>query len=149
MGGSRNRDPGTEDKTRSQNITICGDAKGNAFVHGDCNLTEVSYVEVTLPPAETVDIQQELEKLRSILARIESADQKKLDHRLEEAIDEARQEDPDKGDVSRALEGAIKYAKRAKEFSEVAEELIPRITNVCGWLGGHGAPLLSLMGLTA
>lgn len=131
-----------------QSVHIEGDAKGNAFVQGNRNRTKVKYTEVSLPPPESVDIQQELEALRSILAGLRSDDRPKIDNRLEEAIDEAGGEEPDKDAVGRALEGALKYAKKANDFSEVAEDLIPRITKVCGWLGKFGAPLLALMGLS-
>jgi len=131
------------------NVTVGGDAKGNAFVQGDDNTVTVRYREVVLPPAEQVDIRQELEALRDILSRVQSDNSRRIDSRLEEAIDEAGRDDPNKDDIGAALEGALKYAQRANEFSEVAEELIPRITQVCGWLGKVGAPLLGLLGLVA
>ena len=149
MGNSGSRETAKQDAGGTQKVKIGDDAKGVAIVHGEGNLTDVKYVEVNLPPAESVNIHQELQALRSIMARLQSADQAKIDNRLEEAIDEAWQDEPDKDGVSRALEGAIKYAKKANDFSEVVEDLIPRISKVCGWLGKYGGGLLGLMGLAA
>ena len=145
--GSTDDDNGSKGSGRSLNVSIGGDAKGNAIVLGDDNVVTVTYREVVLPPPEQVDIMRELQALRDVLQRLPSEHRGRIDSRLDEAIDEVERDEPDKGDIGAALEGAINYAKRANEFSEVAEELIPRITRVCGWLGKYGTPLLGLMGL--
>ncbi len=145
--GSTDDDNDSKGSGSSLTVSIGGDAKGNAIVLGDDNVVTVSYREVVLPPPEQVDIKRELEALREVLARLPSEHRTRIASRLDEAIDEAARDEPDKDDIGAALEGAIKYAKRANEFSEVAEELIPRITQVCGWLGKVGMPLLGLLGL--
>ncbi len=132
----------------SLHMNVGGDAKGNAVVQGDGNVITVNYREVVLPSPDQVDIRQELRALQDILSGLVSDSNSKIEGRLAEAIEEAARPEPNKGDIGDALEGAIKYAKRADEFSEIAEILIPRITQVGGWLGAFGTPLLDLMGLT-
>jgi hypothetical protein len=128
-------------------IIVKGSISGkNIMVAGDNNVTKVNMQE-QLPPAESVDIKAELSALREILAKLQSSDQKKINNAIDEAEDEAKKDEPDKDEVSKALERAMGYAKKAGTFTTIIETLKPHILNISGWLGENWQVLTKAIGM--
>lgn len=120
---------------------------GAQVVTGDNNVAKMENVRVTLPPAETVEIKEEVSALRELLASLSAPNQGKMDRALQDAEEEAAKPDPDKDEIGDAIERAIKYAKGASEFGEQIERLAPRLAAVTSWLGKNWHKILAMAGL--
>ncbi len=130
-----------------RSVTIGRDAIGSQIVTGDQNVVTSSGQRITLPPAESVDIQKELGELRAILATLKAPDAAKIGRALDDAEDEVKKDKPDKDEVGGAIERVVKYAKGASDFSEHVEKLAPKLAAVCSWLGENWVKLLALAGI--
>jgi hypothetical protein len=130
-----------------RSVSIGRDAIGSQIATGDRNVLTQSGQRITLPPAESVDIRNELAELRAILATLKAPEAGKLGRALDDAEDEAKKDEPDKDEIGGAVERAVKYAKGASDFGEQVEKLAPRVAAVCGWLGENWHKLLSLVGI--
>jgi hypothetical protein len=119
-------------------------------VQGDRNTNTVGAQTIDAPGAAVVDVKTELAALRELLAALKDVpDRGKLDRAMQDAIDEANKAEPDKEEVSGAVERAIKYAKSANDFGESLEKLLPRLTAIAAWVGVAGRGLLALAGVPA
>jgi hypothetical protein len=130
-----------------RSVSIGRDAIGSQIVTGDRNIVTQSGQRITLPAAESVDIQKELAELRAILATLKAPDAGKLGRALDDAEDEAKKDEPDKDEIGGSIERAVKYAKGASDFGEQVEKLAPKLAAVCSWLGENWLKLLPLAGL--
>jgi len=61
-----------------RSVHVGGNAIANNIITGDKNKATVHYERVTLPPASTVNIEQEIAKLRESLAGLNSEDSTKI-----------------------------------------------------------------------
>jgi hypothetical protein len=124
------------------------DVTGSSVVTGDHNTVSTTMKQVTLPPADTVDLRAELVALRELLAQLKKVpDRGKLDRAMQDAVEETHKAKPDKDEVGSAVERAIKYAKSADDFGDHVEKLLPRVAAVTSWLGTAGGGLLSMLGV--
>jgi len=131
-----------------RSISVGRDAIGSNLITGDHNKARAQYERITLPPPNTVNIQQELAKLRESLSGLISEDSTKIQNALSDAESELKKPKPDKSEVGGALERVLKYAKEAVGFGELAEKLKPQIINVAAWLGSNWHSLLGYVGLS-
>jgi hypothetical protein len=126
------------------------DITGSSIVTGDHNVVSTTMKQITLPPADQVDVKAELVALREALAGMRKVpDRGKLDRAIEDAVEETAKPEPDKEEVGGALERAVKYAKAADDFADHADKLLPRLAALASWLGPVGHGLLSLLGLSS
>ena len=132
-----------------RSVHVGGNAIANNIITGDKNKATVHYERVTLPPASTVNIEQEIAKLRESLAGLNSEDSTKIHNALSDAESELKKPKPDKAEVGGAVDRVLKYAKAAMGFGELAEKLKPQIINVAAWLGSNWHSLLGYVGLSA
>lgn len=135
-------------KGDDRSVTVGGSVIGSNVVTGDKSSATVSYKRITLPPPHTVNIQQELAKLRESLGALKTDDALKIGNALSDAESELKKPKPDKSEVGGAVERALKYAKEAIGFGELAEKLKPSIVNVAAWLGANWHSLLGYIGLS-
>lgn len=145
MAASSDKDVPVEAGSRSVNIG--GNVQGAAIVVGDSNTVSVEYTKTELPPADSVDIHQEIAALKELLAQLGSDHGRKIDNAVADAEDELSRESPDKDEIGRALERALGYANKAGALAESAGKLAPHVRNVVGWLGDNWHKLLPLVGL--
>jgi hypothetical protein len=136
----------TEASDRS--INVGRDAIASNLITGDNNTASANYQRITLPPANSVNMQQEVAKLRESLTGIKSDDSIKIDNALSDADSEIKKPKPDKSEVGSAIERVLKYAKAAVGFEELAEKLKPQVINVAAWLGANWHSLLGYVGLS-
>lgn len=133
----------------SRSVSIGGNATGSNIITGDGNKASLHYEHVTLPPPNTVNMQQELSKLRETVAGLKSDDETKIHNALSDAESELKKPNPDKAEVGGALERVLKYAKQAVGYAELAEKLKPQVINAAAWLGSNWHSLLAYVGLSA
>jgi hypothetical protein len=125
------------------------DITGSSVVTGDRNVVSTTMKQVTLPPADSVNLKAELAALGELLAELKNVpDRGKLDRAMEDAVEEAAKPQPDKDEVGGAVERAIKYAKSANDFGEHVEKLLPLLTAIASWVGAAGRALLATVGVT-
>jgi TIR domain len=133
-----------------RSINVGGDAIGNVMNTGDNNwitaTVDPSLTKTAQPPAHSVDINQELEHIRSLLKKVGSGDIGKIGRALDDASEEARKSAPDKEEVGKAVDRALGYAKKADGFASTAAQLAPHLRNVVAWLGPNWRKLLSTLG---
>lgn len=132
----------------NRSVSIGGNATGNNIITGDKNKATLHYQQITLPPPNTVNMQQELAKLRDSLTGLKSEDSTKIQNALSDAESELKKPKPDKSEVGGAIERVLKYAKAAVGFEELAEKLKPQVINVAAWLGANWHSLLGYVGLS-
>ena len=130
-----------------RSVIIGGDATGSSIVTGDRNIVETNYQQVTLPPAESVNISAELNALREALEKLDAPDGRKIANALTDAEDELTKPEPDKDEVGKALERALEYASKADEFADATEKLVPHVKSVAAWLGKNWYKILGVVGL--
>ena len=135
--------------TGNRSINGGRDAIASNLITGDHNSASTHYEHITLPPASSVNIQQEVAKLRDSLAGLKSDDSTKIQNALNDAESELKKPKPDKSEVGGAIERVLKYAKESVAFGELAEKLKPQVINVAAWLGANWHSLLSYIGLSA
>jgi len=124
------------------------DITGSSIVTGDHNLVSTTMKQVSLPPADTVDVKAELAALRELLAELKNVpDRGKLDRAMQDAVEETAKPQPDKEEVGGAVERAIKYAKSANDFGDHVERLLPRLAAIASWVGVAGCGLLAMAGV--
>jgi hypothetical protein len=100
-----------------------------------------------LPKPADVDIRKELSELRDILLTLSVGDRhQNLEAALTEAVNEAERPNPDRDVIGNATDRALKFAKKADDFSERLEHVVPRIMQIAGWLGNNWYKILSLVG---
>lgn len=85
---------------------------------------------MTLPLAEKVDIQAELKALHEILAKMNAVDNRKIDNAFSDIEDELTKSQPDKDEIGKALERALKYAEKADNFASSIEKFAPKIMKI-------------------
>src|SRR5690349_10055454 len=104
-------------------VWIGRDALGNQIITGDSNVATTSGQNIAFPLAESIDIRAELEALRAALAQLRTDDRLKIDNALDEAEEELGRSEPSKDEIGGALERALKYARQAQGFADVALQL--------------------------
>jgi hypothetical protein len=115
-------------------------------VAGDRNV--VHFQQVTLPAADEVDMASEVATLRELLGRLDSTDRRKIDNAFADAADELARPEPDRDEVGKALDRALEYGKKAKDFAGIVEALKPHVVGAVGWLGKNWHKILGVVGLT-
>ncbi len=86
-----------------------------------------------------IDLATEIRALREALNTLTGPDHDKMTRALDDAQDEAKKAAPDKTEVGSALTRALKYAKTAAGFADVAEKLAPHLASLGHWLGAAGS----------
>jgi len=137
------------DAPGNRSVSVGGDATGNVVITGDRNKANLEYKQIALPPAHTVNMTQEVAKLRESLGGLKSDDSPKVTNALSDAESELKKPQPDKAEVGGAIERALKYAKQAAGYAELVEKLKPQIINAAAWLGSNWHSLLGYVGLSA
>jgi len=130
-----------------RNISIGGNATGNAFATGDHSTATVDYKKAVLPPAATVDINAEIKALQQLLLNLNTDKRERIETALKEAAEDAAKPNPDKDEVGKSLERALDYASKAADFAEKSGKIANTVQNVVGWLGSNWAKLLPLVHL--
>lgn len=120
---------------------------GANIVTGDSNVVSTNTIRQPLPAPDTVDVVGELAALRKIIEELSMPDRGKCQRALDDATDETAKPSPDKEEVAGAIERVVKYAKAADDFGEHAATMLPRVIALGSWLGAHGRPLLSMLGI--
>ena len=124
------------------------DVTGSSIVTGDRNTVTTTMRQVTMPPADQVDVKAELAALRELLAGLKNVpDRGRLDRAMQDAAEETAKPEPDKEWVGNALERVAKSAKAASDFSENAEKIVPRLVALGSWLGPAGRAVLNALGV--
>ncbi len=132
---------------RSRSVSIGGNAEGNIIQTGNQNVATISHQQVTLPPPDEVDMENELAVIRDMLAALTLAEERKIANAFSDAEDELSKSEPDRDEIGRALERALDYARKTSEFATVVESLAPHVVSACGWLGKNWYKLLGVVGL--
>jgi hypothetical protein len=134
-----------------RSVKIGGNAVGNVIATGDANKIDATanakMTKAVLPSPNSVDVVDELLKLRAILDTFEGEHRGKVVRALDDAIEEGRKPHPDKDQVGSALGRAIEYAKKGNRFADEVGKLVPHVTQVVAWLGSNWHKLLPLVGL--
>ncbi len=141
--------PPTVPTSSNGGISIGGSVSGSALNTGNNVSQSVTFHNVALPPAESVDIKAELAALKEALASLQAPDQKKVERAIEDAEDEADKPEPDKAEVGGAVERALGYAQKAEGFLKVAETIKPHLTAIVGWIGTNYDKILATVGMAA
>lgn len=128
-------------------MNVGGKVTGSIIQTGDGNVASLHYQPASLPPPDKVDIAKELAGLKEKLARLESADRKKIDNALDEAREELTKPKPDKDEIGKALDRALEYGKKAQGFAKIVEELKPYVSNAAAWLGENWYKIVGAVGL--
>jgi hypothetical protein len=124
------------------------DITGSSVVTGDHNVVTTTMKQVTLPPADTVDVKAELAALRELLTELKNVpDRGKLDRAMQDAVEGTAKPQPDKAEVGGAVERVVRYAKAADDFGEHVEKLLPRLAAIASWAGAAGRGLLTMAGV--
>lgn len=134
--------------SQNRSVSIGGSVTGSAIQTGDYDTATINYQQVSLPEPESVNIQEEFNALREIIAKLETSDRRKIDNAFEDAQEELNKPQPDKDEVGDALKRALKYAKKAEGFAGAIEKLQPRLSKTTAWLGDNWHKLLGFVGLT-
>ena len=83
--------------SRSNRSVTARDITGSSIVTGDHNVVSTTMKQITLPPADQVDVKAELAALREALAEMRKVpDRNKLDRAIEDAVEETAKPEPDK-----------------------------------------------------
>ena len=129
-----------------RSISIGGNAVGSVLVTGDHNTV---HSKVTLPSAEDVDLRAELDAIRQLLAALDLSpkDRRKVDNALDEADDEAAEDEPDRASVGKAIERVFETVDQVGKLDKLATTLRPHLERVAAWLGTHAAPWLISLGV--
>ena len=134
---------------KNRSVSIGGSVTGSAIQTGGYDTANVNFQQVIILPAPaSVNIQEELNVLREIIAKLESSDRRKIDNAFEDIQEELNKAKPDKDEVGDALSRVLKYAKKAEGFASVMEKLQPHLTKTTAWLGCNWHKLLGFVGLT-
>jgi hypothetical protein len=134
--------------TSKRDVQIGRDAVGVVITAGDHNTVEAHVVASAAPQIDpaSVDIAKELAAIRQILATQPSEHANKIGRALDDADEEATKHDKaDKHELGGALDRALKLAKSASGFTEVAAKLMPHVRNTVAWLGERWAALLGYL----
>lgn len=150
--GGQSTPPGRGIPANSDNsnrsISIGGSATGNVFQTGNNNVASVRLTPGALPPPDSVDIRAELAAIGELLARLQAADQKRIQRALEDAHDALKMDLPDREAFGEALARALKTAGKSERFVNIAGELQTHAARTAAWLGEYGPELLPFVGLT-
>ena len=131
-------------------ITHAGDSSGSVNIIGDKNKVSARTHIFPAPNAPSdVNVREELEALKAILAELSVHDQGKLERAIEDAEDEAKKEAPDKDEIGEALSRVTKYSKDAEGLSASIEKIGPRMVRLVSWLGPKWNGLLEALGVAA
>lgn len=133
---------------QNRSVYIGRNANISAIQPGTKNKANISYQKVSLSAPTSVDIQEELNALHKILAKLETSDRRKIDNAFEDAQEEINKPQPDKDEVGKALDRAFDYAKKAEGFASAVEKLQPHLARTTAWLGENWHKLLNLVNLT-
>lgn len=136
-----------ESDNANRSVSVGGNVEGGAIVTGNQNVVNVTYSKTTLPPPESVDIQQEFAALRELLSQLETPQQKRITQALETAETELAEPEPDREWVGQALDRALECAKGADGFQGVVENLKTHVKGAVSWLGKNWHKLLGAVGL--
>ncbi|HET9624532.1 MAG TPA: hypothetical protein VFP84_24335 [Kofleriaceae bacterium] len=134
--------------TSKQDVEIGRDAIGVVITAGDHNTVEAHVVTSVAPQTDpaSVDIAKELAAIRQILATQSSEHANKIGRALDDADEEAvKHDEADKQELGGALDRALRLAKSASGFTEVAAKLMPHVRNTVAWLGERWAALLGYL----
>ena len=124
------------------------DLTGSSVVTGDQNIVTTTMKQVAAPAVDKVDAKAELAALRDLLAELKNVpDRGRLDRAMQDAVEETAKPEPDKAEVGNALERVTRCAKAASDFTENAEEIVPRLVALGSWLGPAGRALLNSLGV--
>ncbi len=115
---------------------------------GDGNVVQTTYQQVILPSPDSVDIAAELRALREVLAGLDTPDRRKIENAFSDVDDELARHDPDRDEVGGAMDRALRYASRAKDFAAAAENLAPHVKNAAAWLGQNWHKIPAVVGLS-
>jgi hypothetical protein len=119
-----------------QQISVSGNAAGVAVVSGSGNtVTAIVHASNAAPPA----VLQSLQEIQAALSRLPKS--KAI---LQEAVKEAKSDDPDKPSIGAQLKTALDAAKTTLGWAELAVKLAPHIETVVGWLGVSWATQIGL-----
>jgi hypothetical protein len=133
-----------------RSINVGRDVIGSVVVTGNhvsIDATIEAHTKTTLPPAETVNISDELRQIRSILEQLQGENAAKIGRALDDATEEAEKSKPDNDELGGALSRALDYAKATSGFVDVASKLAPHVKNAVGWLGANWHKLLPIVGI--
>jgi hypothetical protein len=124
-----------------------GSITGSVVVAGSGNTISAKLrVELgrTPPPAlDPVDIRAEFAELRKILEQLETPDQAKIRHALDDAGEELAKPEANKAEVDRSLKRALDYAGKVANLGNDAVKLAPHIHKLAEWLGSEWSSLLT------
>ena len=110
------------------------DISGSSVVTGDQNIVTTTMKQVVAP--------------RDLLAELKNVpDRGRLDHAMQDAVEETAKPEPDKAEVGNALERVTRCTKAASDFTENAEKIVPRLVALGSWLGPAGRALLNSLGV--
>jgi len=123
-------------KTTNQNVSAGGDAVGNVQVAGDNNRVVVKNLfKKEAMPAVPSEVVQSLDEISTTLLSLKSEDKIKIENALREVAHEVEKENPDAEEVEDGLARAIKTAKKAEGFLDIAQSLVPKLQTIGTWLG--------------
>lgn len=122
-----------ESMTGTRSSSIGRDAVGNLITTGDKNrvdaVIDAKLAKVVLPAAGSINISDELAKIRAILERSAGEHEGKVARALDDADEEATKSKPNKDEIGTALSRALDYAKKGNGFAEQVGKLVPQVTN--------------------
>ncbi len=136
------------DSIGDRSVWIGGNAAQNVIVTGDHTTARVSYEPVSLPSADEVQITDVLEEILETLNSVESVAHLQIEREMVAAQQEAAKSHPHRDAIGESLENALKMAKLADRFPDIAIKLKPHVISATAWLGSNWHRLLHLVGLT-
>jgi hypothetical protein len=136
----KEQEMGEHDKTGG--ISIGGNATGSSLIIGSGNTVNIVNKHTTTNSGPAAEI----DELRKLLGELKGAMAGRAQQSLQNAAEEVSKPKPDKSLIATDMEHALDYAKKAENFSEIVEKIVPRVTALAKWLGDAGAKLLPLLG---
>ncbi len=96
-------------------------------------------VQATLPDPESVNIGEELAKLREALEALEldARTRRQVGRELSAAEDEAQLEDADRESVGESVDRAFRKLQKAGKMAQAIDSLKRYVVPIAGWCGQH------------
>lgn len=134
----------SKDNQDNRTINIGGNVSSSVMITGNKSRVTTTF-DNSINTAISTDIAQEISLIKEALSSLNFEHQLKVNNALSEAQFEADAEEKDKLEIGSALERALKYAKKAEDFSASIERIKPHVINVASWLGGSWLKLVNYL----
>ncbi|MBX9950303.1 MAG: hypothetical protein K2Y39_14130 [Candidatus Obscuribacterales bacterium] len=125
-----------DEKKDDRSISIGNNSVIGSIQTGDKSFAHVQQ-PIQFPPADSVDLVQQLTLLRECIDRLNLADKIAVDENLAELQVQVEGKEPDKGKVGNALTKIAGYLKKSSVDLATKETLKHCFMQFAGWLGSN------------